>query len=105
MTEPTLEEIWKEQPWIDIQPISSVAYYVAKARLEERKRIKKSNSTISKKQLMSTLRAYSEHDMPASVCKWCKESHHWVICVYDLLAAFNMIPAMDAIFENKTKKE
>ncbi len=45
LTEPTLEQIKAEETFVNKQRISPIAYYVAKARLEEREKIKKRGLT------------------------------------------------------------
>jgi hypothetical protein len=37
------------------------------------------------KKLLDVLKTSAYHDMPAEICKYCKQPHHWVVCIEDLL--------------------
>jgi hypothetical protein len=44
---------------------------------------------ITEKKLLELFLKYSRHDMDSNVCKGCNESHHYVLCPYDLLMSLD----------------
>ncbi len=57
------------------------------------------------KTVIDTIREVSHHDMPPDVCKGCKESHHYNLCVWDLLVKLELPAFAELIFETNADSE
>jgi hypothetical protein len=60
--------------------------------------------TYTEQELLDVLKKYSRHEMNEKVCEGCNQSHHYILCPYDVLMTLDGTGRLNKLFEKELTK-